>query len=165
MEHSIPDIPAPNRRKPTSLQRLFAQIARHFWATPATGALVVLVLAVKECQPSLVLLHNGQWVLSFLAIVIFSPVFGFYATILLMFYAGPIFAWRGQVNGGPFEVGDVVQVLAGPYRGKITTVYSSWQGGSVRVRLGAKEEESFKDVFGSVELLREDRSHEPADRE
>jgi hypothetical protein len=69
----------------------------------------------------------------------------------------PILAIRGDMNGGPFKPGDTVQVLTGSHRGTITTVYSAWQGNSVRVRLGQKEEEeTFKDVMCPWQLLRED---------
>ncbi len=67
-----------------------------------------------------------------------------------------ILAIRGDMNGGPFKAGDTVQVLVGPHRGTITTVYSAWQGNSVRVRLSQKEEEAFKDVMCPWQLLRED---------
>ena len=59
-------------------------------------------------------------------------------------------------NGAPFAVGDRVQILAGPRKGTVSRVYSAWQGNTVRVRLGEREEENFKDIFSPHQLLRED---------
>ena len=78
------------------------------------------------------------------AIVIGSPVLGL------------VFHWREEKNGGPFEVGDTVQIIVGPHKGRISKVYEIWQGGNLRIVLGDEEEESFRDIFGPTQLLRED---------
>jgi hypothetical protein len=67
---------------------------------------------------------------------------------------------RLRKNGGPFKVGDMVQILVGPHRGRVTRVYSLWQGDAVRVELGEKEKASYSDVFGGTKLLKE-RGAEP----
>ncbi|MBN2310927.1 MAG: KOW motif-containing protein [Candidatus Hydrogenedentes bacterium] len=72
-----------------------------------------------------------------------------------------IYARRGRVNGAPFHVGDTVQILAGPYRGRIARVYSSGPGDLVRVELGDERREKRTDIFPPERLLREDPAAEP----
>jgi hypothetical protein len=59
-------------------------------------------------------------------------------------------------NGAPFRVGDHVQILVGPYRGRVVRVYGGWRDDCVRVELGDKAGEKFKDIFDPIQLLRED---------
>jgi hypothetical protein len=68
---------------------------------------------------------------------------------------GPLFYDREVKNGGPFKVGDSVQILSGLHKGRVSRVYSTWQGNMLRVELGAGERDEFKDIFSSAQLLRE----------
>lgn len=151
-------------KKPTRLQIFFAQnwpVRAWLTAVPAT----VVVLAIRECEPSLATFQSWQAAFSFLIVLVISPLLGYFGAILAgVFIFGPMYHTRGLLNGAPFKERDTVQILAGPYRGQITTVYSSWQGDSVRVRLGPEEETKFKDVFQPTQLLREDKTeHAVAD--
>lgn len=67
-------------------------------------------------------------------------------------------AWR---NGAPFEPGDCVRVLVGPYRGRITCVRELWQGDRLRVALGPEADHAFKDIFSPTQLLREANADAP----
>jgi hypothetical protein len=79
---------------------------------------------------------------------------------------GPLYRRQGIENGGPFREGDVVQILAGPHKGRITRVYTTWQGVSIRVDLGEKEKKRRRDVFSPVQLLKENGVQpEPSARE
>jgi len=91
-------------------------------------------------------------------VVIALPIGFLLAIFPGWFIIGPLYAVRGQINGGPFKVGDTVQILAGPYKGRVTRVYSTWQGNSLRVELGEKEKEDYKDIFSPGELLREENT-------
>ena len=100
--------------------------------------------------------HSWQTAGSFLIVLVISPVLGYLTAIVLgAFILAPFYQARGHLNGAPFKVGDVVQILVGPHRGTVTTVYSAWQGNAVRVKLGSEEEKTFKDVMQPAQLLRE----------
>jgi len=73
-------------------------------------------------------------------------------------YIAPLLFERDRINGGPFKVGDTVQILAGPYKGRVGRVYSTWQGESLRVELGEKAKEDCKDIFSWGQLLREENT-------
>jgi hypothetical protein len=63
---------------------------------------------------------------------------------------------RGCINGGPFQPGDRVRILAGPHRDRVTRVYVWWMCGSLRVELGEEEKASNRDIFTACQLLREE---------
>ncbi|MFT3683544.1 MAG: KOW motif-containing protein [Phycisphaerales bacterium] len=101
-------------------------------------------------------LHQGwTWLWLFLALpcAFFA---GHYAGILVgWFTLGVAFLHRGQENGGPFVVGDTVQVLRGEHAGKVARVYAPFQHDSVRVDLGSEAAKTYADVFYPHQLLRE----------
>lgn len=68
---------------------------------------------------------------------------------------GPVFYYRELKNGAPFKVGDTVQILYGPHKGRISRVYSTGRGDTLRVELGAMEKDECKDIFSPDQLLRE----------
>ena len=57
------------------------------------------------------------------------------------------------INGGPFLVGDRVQILSGPHSGSVTTIYSTAQGNAVRVDLGETLKEAYEDIYAPTRLL------------
>jgi hypothetical protein len=62
---------------------------------------------------------------------------------------------RVWINGGPFHRGELVQVIAGPYAGRIAAVYEEWPSrNEVRIDLGESEWKERKDVFSHVQLCR-----------
>ncbi len=67
----------------------------------------------------------------------------------------PLYKARAIQNGAPFRVGDHVQILVGHHKGRVARVYSGWKDGCVRVELGEREAEKFKDIFDALQLLRE----------
>jgi hypothetical protein len=69
----------------------------------------------------------------------------------------PLYKARCLKNGAPFRVGDYVQILAGRHKGRVVRVYSEWRDDSVRVELGNKEAEKFKDIFDALQVVREPR--------
>lgn len=143
---------------PTPLQRMFASkwLVR-IWFSTASMISVAFCLVATGFR----LEHLADWklVCGYVFIGIVAGAFGlmlgiFPGAILL----APLFHHRGLSNGAPFQEGDTVQVLTGPYRGTIAQVYSRWQGDTVRVGLGAAAEKNFGDVFSPTELLRRTRT-------
>ncbi|MCK9315557.1 MAG: KOW motif-containing protein [Verrucomicrobia bacterium] len=62
---------------------------------------------------------------------------------------------RVWINGGPFRKGELVQVIAGPYAGRIAAVYEEFPSvDEVRIDLGESEWKERKDVFSHVQLCR-----------
>lgn len=76
------------------------------------------------------------------------------AMVLGWFVFGPILYSQGITNGGPFVVGDQVQIIAGRYRGRIGRVYATWQHETVRVELDELAKKMYLDVFSAYQLLR-----------
>jgi hypothetical protein len=77
--------------------------------------------------------------------------------VLGMLVLGPLIRiFVNSLNGAPFQVGDSVQILIGPYRDRVVRVYEIWPSrGQVRVELGEQAEKSVKDVFWNFEVCRE----------
>ena len=70
------------------------------------------------------------------------------------FIIGPLYHIRELKNGGPFHVGDTVLILSRPYRGRVSSVYATWQGDSVRVDIGEESAKQLRDIFSPLELMR-----------
>lgn len=68
---------------------------------------------------------------------------------------GPLLHSRGIENGGPFEVGDRVQILWGPYRGNLATVDEVAQHGGLCVKVLGEGKECQRWVCSAEQLLRE----------
>ena len=144
-------------KQPTRMQYFFAQewpinvVMVSIW-------LSIALVVVRATGLTLASLTDWRSALTTVAIVVLSLILGFFAAILIGYMVlSPILQDRVIKNGGPFKVGDTVQILAGPHMGRISRVYSSanLQDDSVRVELGEIEKETLKDVFTSMELLRE----------
>jgi hypothetical protein len=153
--------------KPTPAQYFFAR-GRPFQVlfllllvgAPICFAYVVAGLLAHVYQPlseiwnllRLVFYVTIALCLSFLlALVAASCLTGIFWPILR-----PLYNARCHKNGAPFRVGDHVQILVGRHRGRVVRVYSGWRDDCVRVELGEREAEKFKDIFDPIQLLRED---------
>jgi len=116
----------------------------------------IATVAIAATEPQRSTFTDWRSLLSFLAVVIISPVLGFFVAL----FAGsvilpPVFELRERLNGGPFKAGDSVQILIGPHKGEISQVVSPWQGRSYRVKLDEESEKTFKDIFGADQLIKE----------
>jgi hypothetical protein len=141
--------------KPTRIQYFYANDwPTKIWKTSIPiGSFIIAFIA---CDPTLDVLSDWRNFVYLLIILTTSVFLGRFIAILLgWFILGPLLYSRMVDNGGPFKIGDSVQILTGPYRGKISTVYSTWQGDSVRVSIGEEAKEDFSDVFYPEELLKE----------
>lgn len=117
-----------------------------------------LALAILACRPSLEMFKDWQYVLVFIGATVISPVLGFYLALPCGFFVlGPLYWFQERRNGGPFKPGDRVQILAGPHKGKVTTVRAFWQNKQLCVELGCQTKSEFADIFTPTQLLRESR--------
>ena len=127
----------------------------------ASGTLTSAIIVVAACKPAFQQLRDWRTVLWFFVATLLALAVGWFSSILLGWpILGPVLCERGRKNGSPFIPGDLVQVLCGPHRNRITRVYSSWQHESVRVDLGEQEKVNLRDIFCPDQLLRVDVSDE-----
>ncbi len=67
-----------------------------------------------------------------------------------------VFTIGSRFNGAPFNDGDMVHVLVGPYRDQVGRVYEMWPSrNQLRVDLGEQAEQDVTDVFVYNEVCRE----------
>lgn len=130
--------------KPTRTQYFYARD----WPGKLWFILVVPTVAAFYHAATPTSMSWLNWVL--------GAVFGFVLALLIAWpVLGAAYYDRLRKNGGPFKVGDIVQILVGPHRGRVVRVYSLWQCDAVRVDLGEGEKSNFKDIFGGTKLLKE----------
>jgi hypothetical protein len=141
-------------KRPSILQIFFAhQWPMRLWLGGWT--LGIAAAAISATEPRFAMFSDWTGFLLFVVVVIVSPLLGFFLGI----FAGsvilpPLYELRERLNGGPFKAGDSVQILVGPHSGRITTIVSPWQGRSYRVNLDEESEKTFKDIFGSDQLIK-----------
>lgn len=68
---------------------------------------------------------------------------------------GPLLHSRGIKNGAPFEIGDRVQILWGPYRGRLAMIRSVAQNGGLNLEVIAEDEELQTLTCAPEQLLKE----------
>lgn len=100
---------------------------------------------------------NPSW---FIVLAIIST----FATAVLSVMGGMIVGWlvfgefyssQKERNGGPFEPGDSVQILAGPYAGQRATIIRALYIRGIEVRLETGDNRGARETYGSCQLLRE----------
>jgi len=100
----------------------------------------------------------------------FSEPFFFFAMLLLaslgalfgsisgvffggMIIGGVVFKIIERLNGGPFKVGDAVNVYGGPFDGQTAVIYELWEArGQVRVDAGPQAKFDVSDVVNVVQI-------------
>ncbi|NJM55570.1 MAG: hypothetical protein HC841_06325 [Verrucomicrobiae bacterium] len=133
------------------------------WLIGATGLIGFLLWAMSK-EVSLNYVFSGSqavWSLALAAV----PV------VLLGYFAGMFFVWPfmrtfcSRINGSPLLIGDTVEILTGPDRGRIATVYETpiGQGGWQLARLdfGDERRANFKDIFETYQLLNKKANRVP----
>ncbi len=145
-----------NTMKPSRMQYWFAQgWPGRTWFTVIP--LLLVLAAVRACEPTPALLLNWRCLLQFVGLVLLSLLLAFFSAILVGWpILGPIYYDRGLKNGAPFHEGDLVRISAGPHRDRIVGVCELWASrDQVRVELGEKEKEEVKDVLSFTQICRE----------
>ena len=80
-----------------------------------------------------------------------------FAALLGPFILGPLYHHREILNGGPFKVGDRVEILVGRNRGHIATVSEVWDWrGSLGVVFADAVPSSEKTIYRVVQVIRAD---------
>lgn len=142
------------RRRPSLPQRVLALWS--FYLIPVLACICAEFIAIKACDVTWLSLHDWKYLLLFVAVILTSGPFGFMMGLvstpipdfLLKYFAE-------RMNGGPFKVGDRVQIIAGKFAGTVTIITDDWQGGDFRVDLGEAKRKEFSDIFGPNEIMRE----------
>jgi hypothetical protein len=144
-----------NGLKPTRWQRLIASnVLPKCWIYLLVP---VATLAVSLTSiGSLSFASNDLWATGLVLLVtVLSLLVGFWIGIITVWFVfGPILYHQGFLNGGPFQAGDVVQVISGPHRDQIGRIDSAWQHETWRVDLGEEARENYSDIFADYQLLR-----------
>ena len=79
----------------------------------------------------------------------------------LHYILGPVYFHRARLNGAPFQEGDLVEILVGPNRGRLTRVLETWEWrGMVKVALVNPATPTRKSIFWSGEGVRGNASLE-----
>jgi hypothetical protein len=143
---------------PTSRQRLWAnEWPLRVWMFG--GPLIAAGMTIRSFGPyRYVFAHPLQGGLAIVAGMLAFAAAWFAALLLGWPLFGPQLYHQGLKNGGPFQVGDLVQVLSGPNAGRIGRVYALWQQETVRVELGSDAEARYADIFSAYQLLRVDNA-------
>lgn len=140
-------------RTPTFFQVWFAKNRPvQLWILLATSTSVALTVHLGEFTPGL-LIRWPAMVWTVCAIVISLPIGAWIGGILGAILLPPLFRWREKANGGPFAIGDRVQIIAGKHAGRIGRVYALPQGAPFRVDIGPLAAADFTDVFSGVEVM------------
>ena len=89
------------------------------------------------------------------ALIAAASILGFYAGVFLHIpFIVPLCRAQGLANGGPFKIGDTVQVIAGEHAGTVTQVYGKGQFDANRIDLGEGVHDNFTDLFEDHQLFR-----------
>lgn len=93
-----------------------------------------------------------------LLVTVLSLLTGFWIGIITVWFVfGPILHYQGLLNGGPFQQGELVQVISGRHQNRIGCIYSGWQHETWRVGLGEEARADYSDIFADYQLLRVNR--------
>ncbi len=140
--------------RPTRMQVFWAK-GRH-WAVWFLFAPIIFACAQLHRYEVTwdMLLH---WPAAFWAVSV--AVVGWFAGLFVSLVVGWMLVGsleHGRViaNGGPFKVGDLVQVITGPHAGRIGRVYAQGAYETLHVDLGPEAKEKHEDCFGGIKLIR-----------
>lgn len=127
---------------PRRIQYILTHVFKISMSLGAGTAVVIVAIIVGELS---------LWTL--LAMLLALPL-GCYLGAL---FIGPVLtSLNSELNGAPFQEGELVRLLVAPYRDRVTRIYEIWQERyQVRVDLGEKAKENVTDVFGEHEICRE----------
>ena len=85
------------------------------------------------------------------------------AALLGPFILGPLYHYRAELNGYPFQPGDRVEILVGANCGRVVRVVEEWafRGGELRVDLGEFAHPKARTSFHFTEVIRVDDAEPP----
>ena len=145
----------------TPLQVLFALL---FIGAPVCLTYVVASVLSRVYAPLSNIWNLIRWIFyvadTLILTFLLAMVAGSVVAGIFWLFLRPLYNARCMKNGAPFHVGDHVRILSGRYRNQVVRVYSDWRDDSVRVDLGDKAKEKFKDIYSAIQLLRENIEHD-----
>ncbi len=115
------------------------------------------VCAYRAADPSIEMMGELGPLLATLGMVGVGLILGFFLSLLTAWpVLGPFYAGL-ESRYGPYAVGDSVQILVGPHRGRNVRVYDVWASRrQLRVELDDAAREQVTDVFWFEQVLRVD---------
>jgi hypothetical protein len=148
---------------PTRAHRFFAgNWLPRIWMA-AFPALAVLLMA-SALGPAPELAGFGPDAKAYLLLIGIALALGFCVAALLgPFVLGPIYHWRAEVNGAPFQPGDRVEILVGATRGRVARVAEVWDWrGSLRVEFDPPAIREETTIFALTQVLKVKSTDPPA---
>lgn len=93
---------------------------------------------------------------SYLLLLGVALLLGFCVVALIApFILGPIYHYRAELNGAPFQTGDRVAVLVGANRGHVARVVEVWDWrGDLRVEWDASVSRRNRTIFGFAQVIK-----------
>lgn len=146
-----------NQRPPHYwLHRILARPFHIIWIVGTIGLWVPLSLHLSKAGVFGALTAEGSIIpMQILSCAAISGL-GFYAALFTISW--PIFAVSRRMNGAPYEVGEIVTILFGPFSGRVSSIYqiSPGQDGQPlpRIDLGEEAGQKYLDLFEEYALLR-----------
>ncbi len=119
-------------------------------------SVISLVWAIYTARPTLGLLLSPNYLFSFLIVIVTFPVLGFFVGVLTSGILCPLYEIQERRNGWPIKRGDYVQILAGPYRGRVARASFVWYGDrrGVEVPINQKDKGDVTVTFQPWEILK-----------
>jgi hypothetical protein len=141
--------------KPTRMHYFYAQNwPAWIWFTVAPLLCVLIMANALGTPPHLYAL--GVEAKSYLFLLGLAWLLGYLVAGLLgWFIFGPVYHYRAELNGAPFQPGDRVQILVGRDRGRVVRVAEVWDWrGDLRVDLGDLAGRKRRTIFGFAQVIR-----------
>lgn len=126
------------------------------WFTVVPLLCVLLMASALGTPPDISAL--GAEAKSYLLLLGITWLLGYCAAGLVgWFILGPIYHYRAELNGAPFQTGDRVQILVGQNRGRVVRVAEvrDWRG-DLRVDLGELANRKGKTMFHFAQVIKVD---------
>jgi len=125
------------------------------------GALALAVFVGWKLLESPTLLLDTSFLSWFIVETLVSLALG---VILSGLFISPfVCTLAGKLNGAPFQVGDLVQILTGEHRDRIARVYEVWEERrQLRIELSEQEGKDVTDVFDYFQICRVQNSDQIA---
>jgi hypothetical protein len=125
------------------------------------GALLLPIIVGWKLLQAPALLLEISFLIWFVMVILVSLALG--AILSGLFVSPLVCTLAGKLNGSPFQVGDLVQILAGKHRDRIGRVYEVWGvRRQLRIELSEQESKGVTDVFDYFQICRVQNSDQVA---
>jgi len=141
--------------KPTRAHYFFAQN----WPVKIGIVLVpslFVVLMARALDPAPEIAGFDAEARSYLFLLGIALLLGFCVVALMgPFILGPIYHYRAELNGAPFQTGDRVEVLVGANRGRVARVAEVWESRSdLRVDWNSSVARKGRTIFHFAQVIK-----------